>query len=90
MITPLRERWTVEVEDGPDLSVQVEGLAGGHLSPHPSFVGPAGSLRPGRRRWRCQPVTVTALGTSTEVCEGTDGHQFGLPRGGHLPWGCCA
>src|SRR6516225_1359113 len=47
MITPLRERWTVEVEDGPDLSVQVEGLAGGHLSPHPSFVGPAGSLRPG-------------------------------------------
>src|SRR5262249_7980919 len=28
----------------------------------------------------------TARGASIEVCEGTDGHHFGLPRGGHLPW----
>jgi hypothetical protein len=34
---------------------QVKVSAGGQLeSPHPSFVVSAGSLRPGRRRWRCQ------------------------------------
>jgi hypothetical protein len=26
----------------------------------------------------------TARGASIEVCEGTDGHHFGLPRGGYL------
>ena len=59
---------------------QVEVLAGGQFkSPHPSFAVSAWSLRPGRRRWRCQPVTVTAQGASIEVCEGSDGHHFGLP-----------
>jgi hypothetical protein len=29
-------------------------------SPHPLFVVPAGSLGHGRRRWRCQQVTVPA------------------------------
>ena len=29
-------------------------------SPRPSFAVSAGFVRPGRRRWRCQPVTVTA------------------------------
>ena len=40
---------------------QVQVLAGGQVKvPIPSFVVSAGSLRPGRRRWRCQPVTVAA------------------------------
>jgi hypothetical protein len=26
-----------------------------------------------------RPVTITARGASIEVCEGSDGHHFGLP-----------
>ena len=54
-------------------------------SPHPSLVVSAWFVRPGRRRWRCQPVTSTAQGASIEVCEGSDGHHFGLPSGRYLP-----
>ena len=32
----------------------------------------------------------TARGASIEVCEGTDGHHFGLPRGGYLQRRRCA
>ena len=76
----LREAGCVRGHEKVPVCGQVEVLAGGQLKvPIPRSPCLPGVCRPGRRRWRYQPVTVTAQGASIEVCEGTDGHHFRLP-----------
>jgi hypothetical protein len=64
----------VEVPDGGQVEVPV-----------PRWPCRSEGVAPGGDCGWCRVRHCTALRASIEVCEGTDGHHFGLPRGRHLP-----